>query len=85
MWDGADTTICPHGLFLNLGDTAACGCRLRIVTKDDLIIDPGPYNPRDPNEEMENARMKIGLEFPEGRMAKTPRRRDSSSKKRGAP
>ena len=70
MWDGGPATICPHGNTLNLGDTGVCGCRVRIVTKDDLVIDPGPYNPKDPIEERENKRMKIGLNFPEGQVVK---------------
>lgn len=70
MWDGAPATICPHGNLLNLGDSGSCGCRVRIVTKDNLVIDPGPYDPKDPVEKKENKRMKIGLEFPEGRVVK---------------
>jgi len=69
MWDGGpSTTICPCGNVLNLGDPGPCGCKVRIVTRENLVIDPGPYDPEDKDLEDDHNRMKIGLKFPEGRV-----------------
>lgn len=43
IWDGIDVTVCPHGYFLNTGDPGPCGCQIKILTKDDVLIDAGPY------------------------------------------
>lgn len=68
IWDGGTATICPHGNSLNLDDAAPCGCRVRIVTKEDLVIYAGPYNPKNKVLEREYENGKRGPKFPEGRV-----------------
>jgi hypothetical protein len=71
MWDeGFEATICPHGNSLNHGDTASCGCRLRIITGDGLVIHAGPYDPAHPMVRDFQHRQGVGLDFPEGRVVR---------------
>lgn len=82
MWDGASSARCPHGNFLALEDKCECGCHLMLVTADNLIIYPGPYDPDSPRDVSFNLRHRRGLQFPVGVVVpRTPRKKSRNERR----